>query len=49
MAASSGVQPEATRACEIYIPDRLSEGYGLNLSAIDMLAEQGVTLIITVD
>ncbi len=35
--------------CETYIPDRLNEGYGLNLSAIDMLCTQGVTLIITVD
>ena len=35
--------------CEIYIPDRLSEGYGLNTGAIDDLAARGVTLIITVD
>ncbi|MBQ9973402.1 MAG: single-stranded-DNA-specific exonuclease RecJ [Oscillospiraceae bacterium] len=32
-----------------YIPDRLEEGYGLNCEAISALAEQGVTLIITVD
>ena len=32
-----------------YIPDRLEEGYGLNLEAIQTLAAQGVTLIITVD
>ncbi len=32
-----------------YIPDRLEEGYGLNREAITALAEQGVTLIITVD
>ena len=32
-----------------YIPDRLEEGYGLNLEAIHTLAAQGVTLIITVD
>ncbi len=32
-----------------YIPDRLSEGYGLNISAIEMLAEKGVKLIVTVD
>lgn len=32
-----------------YIPDRLEEGYGLNQPAVDLLANQGVTLIITVD
>ncbi len=32
-----------------YIPDRASEGYGLNISAIDYLAEQETGLIITVD
>ena len=32
-----------------YIPGRLEEGYGLNMSAVDALAEQGVKLIITVD
>ena len=32
-----------------YIPDRLEEGYGLNKEAVAALAEQGVTLIITVD
>ena len=32
-----------------YIPNRLDEGYGLNESAIRKLAEQGVTLIVTVD
>ena len=35
--------------CELYIPDRLTEGYGLNTGAIDKLAGKGVTLIITVD
>ncbi len=34
---------------EIYIPDRMEEGYGLNLGAIDHLHALGVTLIITVD
>lgn len=34
---------------ELYIPDRLDEGYGLNVSAIDKLFEMGVSLIITVD
>ena len=32
-----------------YIPDREKEGYGMNMSAIDFLSEQGVNLIITVD
>lgn len=32
-----------------YIPDRLSEGYGLSVSAMDTLAAQGTKLIITVD
>ena len=32
-----------------YIPGRLEEGYGLNREAVAALAEQGVTLIVTVD
>ena len=32
-----------------YIPGRLEEGYGLNREAVDTLAQQGVSLIITVD
>ncbi len=32
-----------------YIPDRLSEGYGLNHDAVTTLSAQGVSLIITVD
>ncbi len=32
-----------------YIPDRLQEGYGMNISAVDKLHEAGVELIITVD
>lgn len=37
--------------CDVitYIPDRNSEGYGLNLKAIKSLCESGVSLIITVD
>ena len=35
--------------CELYIPNRLTEGYGMNTEAIDKLREKGVTLIITVD
>ena len=32
-----------------YIPDRNSEGYGLNMKAVKSLCEQGAELIITVD
>jgi single-stranded-DNA-specific exonuclease len=32
-----------------YIPDRLEEGYGLNVGAIKRLSEKGVNLLITVD
>ncbi len=32
-----------------YIPHRHKEGYGLNISGLDELAEQGITLVITVD
>ncbi|MBR3133259.1 MAG: single-stranded-DNA-specific exonuclease RecJ [Clostridia bacterium] len=34
---------------DYYIPNRLSEGYGLNKDAIDKIKEQGYSLIITVD
>jgi len=34
---------------EIYIPDRVTEGYGLNSQAIDEIAANGAGLIITVD
>ncbi|MDR2908421.1 MAG: single-stranded-DNA-specific exonuclease RecJ [Oscillospiraceae bacterium] len=32
-----------------YVPDRESEGYGMNNKAVDFLSGQGVSLIITVD
>lgn len=32
-----------------YIPDRISEGYGLNIGAIEEIADRGVKLIVTVD
>ncbi len=32
-----------------YIPDRISEGYGMNIKAIDSLKESGAEFIITVD
>ncbi len=34
---------------EVYIPQRNSEGYGLNLTAIEQFRDAGVKLIITVD
>ena len=37
--------------CDVlpYIPDRASEGYGLNTGALQRLAEAGIGLVITVD
>ena len=32
-----------------YIPNRLGEGYGMSVGAVDQLAAEGVTLIVTVD
>jgi single-stranded-DNA-specific exonuclease len=32
-----------------YIPDRITEGYGLNLAAIERMRSEGISLIITVD
>lgn len=34
---------------EYYIPERLTEGYGLNISALENIQKSGATLIITVD
>jgi single-stranded-DNA-specific exonuclease len=34
---------------DVYFPDRFREGYGLNVSAIQRLSDQGVSLLITVD
>jgi single-stranded-DNA-specific exonuclease len=38
-----GIKPE------VYIPDRFSEGYGLNVAAFEKFKEQGVQLVLTVD
>jgi single-stranded-DNA-specific exonuclease len=35
--------------CQVYIPDRVGEGYGLNVKALNKIKKQGVKLIITVD
>lgn len=34
---------------EVYLPDRVSEGYGLNKTALDSIIAQGFKLLITVD
>ena len=34
---------------EIYIPDRLDEGYGLNTAALDTLKANSIKLVVTVD
>ena len=34
---------------DCYIPNRITEGYGMNLPALDRLAASGTSLIITVD
>lgn len=35
--------------CVPYIPDRVTEGYGVNRQAVEKFADEGVTLVITVD
>src|SRR5699024_9432128 len=35
--------------CDFYVPNRITEGYGLNKAAIERLYADGVSLIITVD
>lgn len=35
--------------CIYYIPQRLTEGYGMNMAAVDRIAAEGVKLIVTVD
>ena len=34
---------------DYYLPDRMTEGYGLNEHAVRMLAETGTKLMVTVD
>ena len=45
----AGYLRERGLACEIYIPGRIDEGYGVNCAALRELAGKGVTLVITVD
>ncbi len=40
---------EAGADVQYYIPDRLTEGYGMNLDAVRKIKERDVSLIITVD
>ncbi len=40
---------QAKSEISYYIPDRLEEGYGLNMKAIEMLGRTGTKVIITVD
>ena len=40
---------DINKECNVYIPNRLNEGYGLNKNAIKKLTEDGTNLIITVD
>lgn len=36
-------------SADVYIPDRVKEGYGLNKKAIDFIKKSGASLVITVD
>lgn len=36
-------------SCDIYIPERLEEGYGVKAAALDTIRARGVSLVITVD
>lgn len=46
---SEGLKNLGYKNLVLYQPKRLSEGYGFHASAVDELAGQGVTLIVTVD
>jgi len=35
--------------CLVHLPDRVREGYGMNIGAVDRLASSGASLIVTVD
>lgn len=40
---------EAGIECEVYIPDKRTEGYGFNLAAIEEFGKKGISLMISVD
>ena len=44
-----GVLKELGLEAEVYLPERLNEGYGLNTQALDKLHANGCQLVITVD
>ena len=44
-----GLQALGAEHLSWYIPDRFAEGYGINIEALNVLADKGVQLIITVD
>ncbi|TVR11021.1 MAG: single-stranded-DNA-specific exonuclease RecJ [Salinarimonadaceae bacterium] len=52
-AASAALLASFLRACgvpfQIHIPDRITEGYGPNSEAIEMLAREGARLLVAVD
>lgn len=45
----AGFLKEVYEAPRIYIPDRMSEGYGPNAAALLKLKEEGISLVVTVD
>ncbi len=49
VALLSNILKKLHAQADVYIPNRVSEGYGLNNEAIDGFAAKGVGLIITVD
>jgi len=40
---------ELGASVETYIPNRITEGYGVSITSIDILKERGINLLITVD
>ena len=45
----AGYLREKGLVCDIYIPERLEEGYGVNSAALDTVRSRGASLVITVD
>ncbi|GAW32593.1 single-stranded-DNA-specific exonuclease RecJ [Carboxydocella sp. JDF658] len=43
------LKPLAGERVDYYLPNRFTEGYGLNLAAVEQLAQKGTRLLITVD
>jgi single-stranded-DNA-specific exonuclease len=36
-------------SCCVYIPDRITEGYGISLKSIDTAVEEGIKLVVSID